>query len=282
MVCGPAFTFSRSSSRMSGVIFTRSSIGSVGCGFGRVRAGRLAHEEHRHFVQLEQPDALAVQRHFQLFALGALAEHLAETQLQQRQPDHVLAVHREVVRDGGAAARAERLARQRLVLAEIALDRVGDLGRRGVALADGQAADFGRRRDVALEQRRRHAQHVGDVVEAVARVVGRQQGRGVHVERQQIADRVLVFGAVHAVQRRASWIRLGRRGAVDRVLDRAGEGVERRTLGPLGAGRRHHAGAHLADHLLPGLGVALERRALRARGRRSSGARCGRSGSRSG
>ena len=244
----------------------------------RMRARRLAHEEHRHFVELEQLHALAVERHLELFALGALAEHLAETELQQRQPDHVLAVDREVVRDGRAAARAERLAFERLVLAEIALHRVGDLRRRGVAFADGQPADLRRRRDVALEQRRRHAEHVGDVVEAVARIVGRQQGGGIDVERQQIADRVLVLDAVHAVQRRASGIGAGRRGAIDGVLDRAGEGVERGALGPLGAGGRHQAGAHLADHLLPDLrvGAAIGREAFEREAAGLQRDRCGR------
>ena len=62
---------------------------------------------------------------------------------------------------------------------------VGGAGR----IADGHRADLLGGGDVALEQHRRHAQHVGHVVEAEARVVGRQQRRGVDVERQQIADR---------------------------------------------------------------------------------------------
>ena len=112
---------------MSGVIFTRSSSGSVGAGFGGCEPGVSRMKNIGHFVELEQLHALAVQRHLELLAFGAFAEHLAETELQQRQPDQVLAIHGEVVPDGRAAARAERLALERLVLAEIAPDRVGDL-----------------------------------------------------------------------------------------------------------------------------------------------------------
>ena len=41
--------------------------------------------------------------------------------------------------------------------------------------ADREPADLVRGREIALEQRRRQLQHAGDVVEAVARVVGRQE-----------------------------------------------------------------------------------------------------------
>ena len=44
-------------------------------------------------------------------------------------------------------------------------------------IADRERADRRRRRQVALEQRRRHAEHVSVVVEAVGRIVRRQQRR---------------------------------------------------------------------------------------------------------
>ena len=106
--------------------------------------------------------------------------------------------------------------------------------RRGVALADREPADLRRRRDVALEQRRRHAEDVGDVVEAAARVVCRKQRRGVDVERQQIANRVGVLDAVHAVERRAPRIRAGGGRPIDRRLDGAGE-ARRAWRGPAAA-----------------------------------------------
>ena len=55
--------------------------------------------------------------------------------------------------------------------------------------SDREAADLLRGRHVAIQQRRRE---IADrhVVEAVAGFVGRQQRRGVDVEREQIADGV--------------------------------------------------------------------------------------------
>ena len=67
-----------------------------------------------------------------------------------------------------------------------AADLVG--GRRGarVAIADREAADLAGRAQVALHQRRRERLHVGDVVEAVADRVGRQEGVDVDVDAEQI------------------------------------------------------------------------------------------------
>ena len=104
-----------------------------------------------------------------------------------------------------AAARAERQAVEAVVLRQRRPSIVTGIDVGGiVAIADRQAADLLRRRQIALEQRRRDLQHVGDVVEAVARIVGRQQRRDVDVgdvERQQVAHGVLVFGAVQPVER---------------------------------------------------------------------------------
>ena len=72
------------------------------------------------------------------------------------------------------------------------------------------AADLARRADVSFHQRRRHGEHVRHVVEAVAHVVGRQQRRDIHVDRQQVADGVGVLGAIQPVQRRPA--RIGMRG----------------------------------------------------------------------
>ena len=59
----------------------------------------------------------------------------------------------------------------------------------------------------------------------------------VDVERQQIADRVGVLGAVQAMQRRRAGIGAPRRGAIEPRFERGGEGVERGAVGrgaPLG------------------------------------------------
>ena len=119
-----------------------------------------------------------------------------------------------------AAARAER---QPVVVLVLRVVRRGaeharaghDVG----GVADRQRGDLGRRRRVALEQRRRHVQHLADVVEAVGRLVGRQQRRHVHVERQQIADRVGVLGAVQTMDRRMAGKRRRRGRAIDGGLE---------------------------------------------------------------
>ena len=91
---------------------------------------------------------------------------------------------------------------------------------RAARAADRQAADLLRRRDVAVEQRRRQ---IADrhVVEAVAGLVGRQQRRDVDVEREQIADGVLVFGSGQPPDRGgAAGIRMRRGRAIERRLER--------------------------------------------------------------
>ena len=63
-------------------------------------------------------------------------------------------------------------------------------------VADGAPADLGRRRHVARHQPGRHRQHVADVVEAVARIVGRQQRAPIDLQPQQVAHGVRVFRPV--------------------------------------------------------------------------------------
>ena len=111
----------------------------------------------------------------------------------------VLAVRREVVAGDDAAARAEGHAVEALVLRGVARRQIGGLGRR-LPVADRHAGDARRRRRVRLEQRRRDRQRPGDVVEAVGRIVGRQQRGGVDLQVEQIADGVGVLGAVQSMQ----------------------------------------------------------------------------------
>ena len=124
-------------------------------------------------------------------------------------------------------------------------------------IADRETADLGRGRDVGLHQRRRDAQHVGDVVEAFARVVARKQRRGIDRQIEQIADGVGVFRAIEAMQHRRARVRSRGGGAVERVLHGRSEPIERGAVRPRRAGRRHHAGAHLPHHLFPGLRVLV-------------------------
>ena len=86
-------------------------------------------------------------------------------------------------------------------------------------IAHRQAAQVPGRRHVAFQQRRRSAQHVRDIVEAVAFIVGRQQRRGIYIQGEQIVDGVGVLGAIQPVQRGASGVRIGRGGAIDRSFE---------------------------------------------------------------
>jgi hypothetical protein len=58
-------------------------------------------------------------------------------------------------------------------LAEIAFQRVSNVQRSGLGITDGQPADLRGCGDVTFEQRRRYTEDVGDIVEAVAGIVGR-------------------------------------------------------------------------------------------------------------
>ena len=155
--------------------------------------------------------------------VGAIELHL----------EGVLAVERERVTNLDAADGAERQAVEMLILREVLPNAVGVAAGRHARVADRQRADLLGRRQVALLQRRRHAEHVGDIVEAVGRIVGRQQRRDVHVDREHVANRVGVLGAVQAMQHRPAGI--GRRGRrpIELALEPADQ-LARRWRGPDG------------------------------------------------
>ena len=80
---------------------------------------------------------------------------------------------------------------------------------------------------------------------------GGSRGRDVDFQIEQVAHRAAVLRAVEAMDRRPAGIRIVQRNPIQRRLqprhDRLGLGVSR----PRPAGRRHAAGAELAQHLLP-------------------------------
>ena len=180
-------------------------------------------------------------------------------------------------RNAHAAARAERLAVQVLGLHEPARRAVRRDGRARVRVADGEPADPRGRRDVARQQRRRHAERARDVVEAGARVVAGQERRRVDGHVEQVAHGVRVLGAVQAVQRRRAGIRRCARGRVERVLEPAHERVERAS--PAGARPAAASSARAAcgsrspkrPHRLRGPRGSVDR----TRGRRRARRRCG-------
>ena len=117
----------------------------------------------------------------------------------------ILRVERKVMPDGHAAAGAERQVLAHPGVLKHRLRRFvggGGKGRRDAAIANGEATDLPRSREIPVQQRRRDRQHAADVVEPSERFVRRQQRRGVDVDVQEVPDGVPVFDAVQAVDDR--------------------------------------------------------------------------------
>ena len=106
-----------------------------------------------------------------------------------------------------------------LVLRQVAGGAIRDAIRADRRIADRQPADLRRRGHVALDQRRRDAEHVGDVVEAAAESSGGSSDAGVDVEREQIADGVARTRRGSADGAPARRDRLRRRRAIDLRLE---------------------------------------------------------------
>jgi hypothetical protein len=90
-------------------------------------------------VDLDERLALAVDRDLELLALDGAAEELPGRDRVQHQPEAVVAVRREVVDRRDPAARAERRARDVLVLRRRAIDAVRRLARPRGGIAQRQA-----------------------------------------------------------------------------------------------------------------------------------------------
>ena len=166
----------------------------------------------------------------------------------------VHAVHRECMSYLGAATGAEWQTVEVMILRGVGSKPVRIDLLSAHWRTDRETADVPRCRQIAVHEGGRHLQHAGDVVEAVAHVIGRKPLRDVEVERQQIAHRVPVLRAVEAMERLgAARIRVGRRGAVQRGFEPPRQAVIRRPIRPRPAGRRHHARPELPHDLLPDL-----------------------------
>ena len=200
------------------------------------------------FAQVEQPHALAIQPDLQLVRPAGPSA--------QRDLDDVLGVEREVMTHRKAATRPEReVFADPVVLRQQWGCLVDDGGRAQRRIAHRAATDLRGRQEIPLQQSGRDRQNIADVVEAVARLVRREQRPAIDLERQQIADGVCVFGAVEAMDCRSARIGIRRRGAVERGLEiRDGRGVGRGVRAP-SRRRRHHAGPELAYHLFPHFGI---------------------------
>ena len=184
----------------------------------------------------EQLDTLAVQADLQFVRLPQPANRI-DDRSQQAHAEDVLAVEGKPVAHGDAAARAEGQAVEVVVLREHRRHEIGRDARTDRVAADGQPADAPGRPEVPLKQQRRHAQRVGDVVEPVARVVRRQQGRDIHVQREQVPDGVGVLGAVEAVKDGGPWKIGPRRPGRIEVGFGVAPGTHRASPSPDAAGR---------------------------------------------
>ena len=226
-----------------------------------VRGERLRHADHRLDVpdlvvevgsaNAEQPGPHPVDGDLDVVRLAQAADPGLRRPLQEG-TNLVLRVEGKVVPRRQAAAGPERQAVERVVLRMVGRRPVGVRRCPHGRAADGRAADDARRRQVLLEEQRRHPQHVRDVVEAVARIIRRQEARHVDLERQQIADDVRVLRAVQAVQGAAARIRRAGGGLIECRRELRGQCVVLRVVGPRPARGRHLPRLQLAEHPLPG------------------------------
>jgi len=168
--------------------------------------------------------------------------------------DLVLAVGREVVLDDQAAARAERQALHvRLLKAGSRVIRLA--AGPHVGPPDRLHGDHARRADVLLDERRRDLQPARNVVEVLDDLVERQERRRVDVDREQVADRVLVFLAVQPVRRNRFRPALVGRGLIERALEPRDQARELLLARARRLRGRHQPAAELAHGRLEDLGV---------------------------
>jgi hypothetical protein len=217
-------------------------------------------------VRQRQPDRVRSRRDFHAEAARVVRFHLlaidgdvdGRTPAASAEGEVVFGVEREGVANQHPAASAERQPVDVTILRQAWRRRERQLRRRHGLVADGKPADLERRRDVPLNERRRHGERFGEVIEALTRSIGRQQHVDVDIERQQIADGVGVLRAVQSVQRRCGecGVRVDR--TVESRLELRREAIERCPLGATGAARRHHAGADLLGDLFPGLCISSD------------------------
>ena len=97
-----------------------------------------------------------------------------------------------------------------------ARDGVGD---------NGLVEDFVGGGEVFLEKRGREGEDVADVVEAVAGVVGREVGGGFEIEADEVADGVVIFGAVEAAEGDSAGIGAGGVEFEELTFDERGDGL---------------------------------------------------------
>ena len=223
---------------------------------------RLAHAR----VDVQQRDLAVVDRNLDAVGGRAQPEETATQRAEQPHLESVLPVGREDVHDRESAARPQRRACHGSDLRHELRHVVGDRGRRGLDVADGEPADLARGIEIALNERRRKTLDGGDVVEVVAQRVRREPLRHVDVEAEERPDRARVLGAVQTLGSARAGMRMEAGVLVDPFLERNDERVDRALVRTLRRVlRRHHPGTQLRQHPLREIGVAhdfLDRQVL--------------------
>jgi len=115
-------------------------------------------------------------------------------------------------------------------------------------------------RQIPFHQDGADGEHVADVVEAVADVVGGEVVRRLEIDANEIADRVVVLGAIETAQGDAARIALAARVGFDEdVVDGFEEGVSVLEIGSRLLLRRHLAGVQHLHDFVPFLAVLQDR-----------------------
>ena len=202
-------------------------------------------------IPIEQVYPLAIDCDLELFPCN-IAENTSEVARHALDREDVFAVGRKLVFEEQAAAGTERESFDVVVLRGVQ-GRVEYLQRGSGFAPDCKTADLSRGRQVGFHQCGRHGQSSGHVVETVARIVRRKEIGRVNLERNQVANRVGVFGAVQTVKARRGQMNL--RTAIDLVLHPLDERCQLLGGWPPGARRRHQARADFPEDILPDLRV---------------------------
>jgi hypothetical protein len=127
----------------------------------------------RRLRDIEQRDAPAIERDFELLVRNAVADVDAVDGAHQVNVDQILRVERKEVLDSQATARAERQAREVLRLHQEVRRVVRCLLGRHVGVADCEPRDARRRIRITFDEHGRDAERAGDVVETEAGIVAR-------------------------------------------------------------------------------------------------------------
>ena len=118
--------------------------------------------------------------------------------------------------------------------------------------AHGARSDGFGRIQVLFHQQRRDGQDVGDIVEAVAGIVGGEILVGAEIDRQQIADGVAVFVAIEPLGDHAAGIGFDQRvGLLELTLEEFHQPIELFRGRTRDFFRRHLAGLNFVDDCVP-------------------------------